>query len=140
MMRLISSRANRPQTENVTICDSRGGTGGASWARLFSFSTSWLELGLVAISVRFRLGPTTLDEATNDRWRFGFFIAWTLSLPLLWLWEWWGVEVGGFGGLAWKTPDVRGAMPELTYGRKVVSDMWTAFAAVLGLLAWNKRP
>jgi len=97
-------------------------------------------LGLVGLSARLRFGTTTLDEATNDGWRFVFFIVWTLSLPLLWFWEWWGVEWSGFGGLAWKHPDARGPMPELAYGRKVVSDVWTAVAVVLAALAWNKKP
>jgi hypothetical protein len=89
-------------------------------------------LGLVAISAVFRLGPSFMDEATNDWWRFGFFIAWTLFLPFVWLIEWYGPD--GY----WLNPP--NPILPFTYGRKVISDVWTAVAAVLGLLAWNKKP
>jgi ABC-type Fe3+ transport system permease subunit len=98
-------------------------------------------LGLVGFSARYRFTSkgmfksTEMDEATNDRWRFWFFIGWTLSLPLVLLVEWHVL----YGGLYehWKLSK---PFPEFTYGRKVISDLWTAVAAVLGLLAWNTKP
>jgi hypothetical protein len=30
------------------------------------------------------------------------------------------------------------SVPALTYGRKVISDLWAAVAVVLAALAWNK--
>jgi hypothetical protein len=76
-----------------------------------------------------------MDEETNDHWRFGFFLAWTLFLPLVWLVEWYG-----YLGLYNNWQNMPSPLPEFTYGRKVISDLWTAVAAVLGLLAWNKKP
>jgi hypothetical protein len=100
-----------------------------------------LGLGLVAFSARYRFtsrgfrSATDMDAETNDRWRFGFFIVWTLSLPLLWVLEWYG-----WYGLYQHWQNMPNPLPEFTYGRKVISDVWTGVAAVLGLLAWNKKP
>ena len=94
---------------------------------------------LIAVSARYRFtsrtvfGSKAMDEATSDRWRFGFFITWTLLLPLLWLLEWYG-----YFGLYKHWQNVPNPLPAFTYGRKVISDLWTAVAVVLGLLAWNK--
>lgn len=95
-------------------------------------------LALVAASGFFRTTKSPVDAETGTSWRFRFFVGWTLSLPLLLLWEWWGVEVYGFGGLAWRSPDKIPAVPALAYGRKVISDLWAAVAIVLAAQAWNK--
>jgi hypothetical protein len=97
-----------------------------------------LGLGLIAASVLSRTTKSPFDAETSPSWRFGFFVLWTLSLPLVWLWEWWGVEICGFGGLGWKSPTEFPSVPALVYGRKVVSDLWAAVAVVLAALAWNK--
>ena len=100
-----------------------------------------LGLGLVGLSARYRFtskpmfGSTTMNEGTNDRWRFGFFVGWTLFLPLVWLLEWYG-----WYGIYRDWQNMPNPLPEFTYGRKVISDLWTGVAAVLGLLAWNKKP
>ncbi|MEN3375193.1 MAG: hypothetical protein V7604_548 [Hyphomicrobiales bacterium] len=100
-----------------------------------------LGLGLVGLSTRYRFTSRTayksaaMDEETSDRWRFGFFVGWTLFLPLVWLLEWYG-----WYGFHKDWQNMPQPLPEFTYGRKVISDLWTAVAAVLGLLAWNKKP
>ncbi len=98
-------------------------------------------LALVVLSAWYRFtsqwvfSSTEMTEAANDRWRFMFFVGWTLSLPLVWLAEWYG-----YLGLYHHWQNMPNPLPEFTYGRKVISDLWTAVAAVLGLLAWNKKP
>jgi hypothetical protein len=110
-------------------------------AGLFSIIVVIIGLILVFLSARYRLTSSWLvsdsafDEATSDRWRFYFFIAWTLLLPLVWLGEWF-VYFGLYGNWHNMPP----SMPEFTYTRKVISDLWSAIAVVLGLLSWNKSP
>ena len=69
----------------------------------------------------------TMDEETNDRWRFGFFVGWTLFLPLVWLVEWYG-----WYGFYEDWQNMPNPLPAFTYGRKVISDFWTG----VGGCAW----
>jgi len=98
-----------------------------------------LGLGFVGVSARYRFTSRTvfrsraIDEVANDRWRFGFFVVWTLLLPLALL-----VEVHCPPGFWPKPPD--SLTLDFTYKRKVISDVWTAVAVVLAALAWNKPP
>jgi hypothetical protein len=74
-----------------------------------------------------------MTDATNDRWRFLFFVGWTLILPLALF-----LEVYGPYWFWPKPPDPMTL--SFTYPRKVISDVWAAVAVVLAALAWNKKP
>jgi hypothetical protein len=98
-----------------------------------------LGFALVGVSIRYRFTSkpvwfgSKLDEETNDRWRFAFFIGWTLSLPLALL-----VEIH-CPNRFW--PEPRHPLTlDFTYARKVISDLWAAVAVVLAALSWNKKP
>lgn len=93
---------------------------------------------MVGLSVASRTQRSPFSAANASSWRFSFFVIWVLLLPLVLLWEWWGVEVFGFGGLGRKPVTEIPSVPALTYGRKVISDLWAAVAVVLAALAWNK--
>lgn len=93
----------------------------------------FIGLGLVGTSGTLRFTSGSMTDTVNDRWRFLFFIGWTLSLPLALLVEY------HCPNWFWPQPPHPLTL-DFTYGRKVISDVWTAVAAVLALLAWNTRP
>jgi hypothetical protein len=90
---------------------------------------------LVGLSAAFRAGRPkgfALDskgQNTTDSWRLWMFIGWTLALPLWWLVEWY----------VYAAPSPPANFPAFQYGRKVVTDLWTAIAVVLGLLFGIKK-
>jgi len=60
-------------------------------------------------------------------WRGVFFVVWTVALPLGFLGEWYVLH-----------PQPQN-LAAFQYGHKVVSDVWTAFTVVLGLLFGLKK-
>jgi hypothetical protein len=104
---------------------------------VFLYAAIGLLLVAVSLASRTERSPFR-DDAGGATWRFKFFAGWTLFLPVVWLFDWWGWELTeGFGGNARKPP-AEIAVPHFAYGRKVVSDLWAAVAVVLAALAWNK--
>jgi divalent metal cation (Fe/Co/Zn/Cd) transporter len=64
----------------------------------------------------------------TQTWRAAILIVWTLALPAYSLWEW--LKLGS------QPPSNFAAFQ---YGHKVLSDVWTAVAVVLGLLFGIKK-
>jgi hypothetical protein len=69
------------------------------------------------------------DEEKSQKFRLAMFVIWTLILPLGLLVEW--------NHRAAAPPSTE--MAAFAYGRKVVTDLWTAVAVVLALLWGIKK-
>ena len=98
---------------------------------MVAYSVIGLVLVLVSFSLWTRL-PVSQFMAGPDHGqtlRGILFGLWTLSLPVYFLWEW----------HAHPTPPAS-EMAAYQYGHRVVSDVWTAIAAVLGVLFGVRKP
>ena len=97
-------------------------------------SLAALGLALVATSSTLWVKAPTgaaIDRGESDttqKLRLYIFIGWTLLIPAIMLIEWMTIE---------RPTGIN--VPPFAYGRKVVTDLWTAIAAVLALLWGIKK-